>query len=167
MTSDRGGHIILGIGTEDRGDDAAGLMAARRLLGTGLPATVQILALCGDGVTLMNAWKGAETLTIIDAIEAGVPPGTIMRIDPWKHPIPARAFVSSHLLGLAEAIQISMSFGEFPRTVTMYGIQGGCFGMHAGVSDVVMSAVEEVVNRILAEIESNTYPAAEKPGRRL
>lgn len=146
-------HLIVGIGTELRGDDAAGLAAARLIRNVPLSHHVRVLELCGDAVTLMHAWKGVGRLSIIDAMEAGMPPGSVVTIDPWQQPVPARAFVSSHLLGLAEAIEISMSFNEFPRSCTIYGIQGGNFGMRAGISAAVSNGVEEVVRKILQRIE--------------
>lgn len=152
------GHLILGIGTEERGDDAAGLLAARLLRESNLPDTVHIEALCGDGVTLMHAWENADSVTIIDAVDATLPPGTILTIDPWRQPPPSRVFVSSHLFGLAEAMQISMSFGDFPRMAVIYGIQGGSFRMNTGVTPPVLDAVHEVVRRILLETGARSRP---------
>lgn len=157
-----GGHLILGIGTEERGDDAAGLLAARLLRESDLPDTVRVQSLCGDGVTLMHAWENADSVTIIDAVDATLPPGTILTIDPWKQPPPSRVFVSSHLFGLAEAMQISMSFGDFPRIAVIYGIQGGTFRMNARITPPVLDAVHEVVRRILRETGAHSRPVRQE-----
>jgi hydrogenase maturation protease len=107
--------LIIGIGNEYRGDDAAGLIVARRLRER-LADSFTVLEQSGDGVALMEAWRGVETVIIIDAVMSGAEPGTIHRLDAKTQPLPKDAFrCSTHAFGVAEAIELSRAMGEFPR----------------------------------------------------
>jgi hydrogenase maturation protease len=119
--------LIIGIGNEYRGDDAVGLIVARRLKER-LMDSVTVLEQGGDGASLMEAWRGAETVIVIDAVASGAAPGAIHRFDANTLPIPKNAFrCSTHAFGVAEAIELSRALGEFPRSLGGYGIEGKNF----------------------------------------
>src|SRR4030042_3969169 len=58
--------IVIGIGNIFRGDDAVGLVAARRLREMQLPG-LQILELDGDITTLAECWQGGPKVIVVDA----------------------------------------------------------------------------------------------------
>jgi hydrogenase maturation protease len=143
--------LIIGIGNEYRGDDAAGLIVARRLKGR-LADSFTVLEQSGDGAALMEAWRGAETVVIIDAVMSGAEPGTIHRLDPKTQSLPKDAFrCSTHAFGVAEAIELSRAMGELPKSLVVYGVEGKNFAAGVGLSPEVESAVGEVVRRTLTE----------------
>ncbi|HEX5081512.1 MAG TPA: hydrogenase maturation protease [Blastocatellia bacterium] len=145
--------LIIGIGNEYRGDDAAGLIVARRLKER-LMDSVMVLEQGGDGAALMEAWRGAETVIVIDAVMSGAEPGTIHRLDAKTRPLPKDAFrCSTHAFGVAEAIELSRAMGELPRSLIVYGIEGKNFAAGARLSQEVEEAVGEVARRALPTLE--------------
>ena len=143
--------LIIGIGNEYRGDDAVGLIVARRLKEC-LADSVTVLEQSGDGAALMEAWQGAETVIIIDAVASGAAPGVIHRFDANTRPIPKSAFhCSTHAFGVAEAIELSRALGEFPRSLVVYGIEGKNFDAGVGLSPEVEKASCEAVRQVFAE----------------
>ena len=62
--------LVIGLGNAARGDDAAGLIAARRLGGVEHE---------GDPLALLDLWDGADCAVVIDAVSSGVEAGTAMR----------------------------------------------------------------------------------------
>lgn len=78
--------VVLGNGNAARGDDAAGLVAARRLGG---------LEHEGDPVALLDAWRDADVAVVIDAVRSGDEPAAIHRFDVSETPLPARLRSSS------------------------------------------------------------------------
>jgi hydrogenase maturation protease len=143
--------IGIGIGNEYRGDDAAGLIVARRLKRR-LADSFTILEQGGDGSALMEAWRGVETVIIIDAVISGAEPGTIHRLDAKTQPLPKDAFrCSTHAFGVAEAIELSRALGELPRSLIVYGIEGKNFAAGVGLSPEVEKAACEAVRRVFAE----------------
>ncbi len=153
MSQTRSLPLIIGIGAEYRSDDAVGLIVARRLKGR-LTGSARVIEQSGDGVALMEAWRGAETVILIDAATSGAPPGTIHRFDASAQPIPKNGFrCSTHAFGVAEAIELARALSQLPRRLLVYGIEGKDFDAGVGFSAEVELAAGEVVNRTLTELE--------------
>jgi hydrogenase maturation protease len=148
--------LIIGIGNEYRGDDAAGLIVARRLK-EGLTDSAIVIEQGGDGAALMEAWRGAETVIIIDAVMSGAAPGTIHRFDANAQPLPKDAFrLSTHAFGVAEAIELARALGELPRGLIVYGIEGKNFTAGVGLSSEIENAVGEAARQALTEAQART-----------
>ena len=104
----RGVPVVIGVGNELRGDDAAGLLVAQRLRDRA--ATQAVVLVCeADPAELLPAWTGAEVAIVVDTVVSGAAPGTIQRFDVSATPLPAKltAF-STHGLGVAEAIELAV-----------------------------------------------------------
>lgn len=146
--------LVIGIGSEFRGDDGAGLLVAQGLQREDLPRSVEVLEMKGDGAALMASWKDSSHVILVDAITAGLPPGSIIRIDARKELVPASLFAtSSHSFGLAQALAISLALNELPPSVTLFGIQARTFQVGADLSLEVKKAVRETSDAIRSELE--------------
>jgi hydrogenase maturation protease len=157
--------LIIGIGNEYRGDDAVGLIVARRL-NWRLADSVTVLEQGGDGAALMEAWRGAEAVIIIDAVASGVAPGAIHRFDANTRPIPKGALrCSTHAFGVAEAIELSRALGELPQILVIYGIEGKNFAAGVGLSPEVEKAACEAVIQVFAETLSPDHSPAREIAR--
>jgi hydrogenase maturation protease len=145
--------LIIGIGNEYRGDDAAGLIVARRLKER-LADSAIVIEQSGDGAALMEAWGGAEMVIIIDAVMSGAAPGTIHRFAASVQPLQKDAFrCSTHAFGVAEAIELARALGKFPQHLVVYGIEGKNFAAGVGLSAEVEKAAGETVRQALATIQ--------------
>jgi hydrogenase maturation protease len=143
--------LVLGLGNEYRCDDAVGLVVARRISSLSLKNTT-VTEESGEGVNLMEAWRGADAVIIVDAISSGSEPGTIHRFVADSQRIPSKFFhYSSHAFGVAEAIELARSLNQLPPHLIVYGIEGSRFDAGVGLSSEVARAVEEVVNRVRKE----------------
>ena len=150
--------LIIGIGNPDRGDDAVGVIVAQRLRQR-LPAHVPILQTTGDPGFLLDAWKTAETVILIDAVQSGAPPGTIHRFDAHKSPLPASFFrCSTHALGIPEAIELARALNlsrseqdDIPPQLIVYGIEAKCFTAGTGLSAPVEQAADQLVDTVCRE----------------
>jgi hydrogenase maturation protease len=158
MSQPRSLPLIIGIGNEYRGDDAAGLIVARRLKGR-FAYSFTVLEQSGDGAALMEAWRGVETVIVIDAVISGAEPGTIHRLDAKTQPLPKDAFrCSTHAFGVAEAIELSRAMGELPRRLIVYGIEGKNFAAGVGLSPEVEKAACEAVRLVGAFLTFSFSP---------
>ena len=139
--------VIFGCGTPIRGDDAAGLRVAQRLRSLGIDARDH----SGDGLALLEAWRGLDSVILIDAVVTGRPPGEISVWDGGGAPVSGdlrRA--SSHFFGLAEAIQLARILGRLPSRLTLYGIEASRFDAGSPPSLPVEAAIERLALRIAA-----------------
>jgi hydrogenase maturation protease len=153
--------LVIGIGNAWRTDDAAGL-AVTDALQASPPPGVEVLAREGEPTELIDVWAGAEAVWLVDAVSSGAPPGTVHRLDASSEPLPAALFrVSSHLVGLAEAIELARALGRLPPRVVVFGIEGAHFEAGEGLSPEVADAVERVAAALCEETEPSRLPAQE------
>jgi len=141
--------MVVGVGNRFRRDDGAGLEAAARLRARS--PELRVVERDGDLAGVLDAWAGEETVVVIDATSSGAAPGTVRRFDVGDAPLPA-AFSrgSTHLFGIAEAIELSRVLGRLPRRLVVYGIEGSTFTAGEGLSVEVSSAVDAVIREVLA-----------------
>jgi hydrogenase maturation protease len=144
--------LILGIGNDDRGDDAVGRIIARRLKEHRLDRCT-VFEQNGDGSMLMEAWNGRDTVILVDAVSSGTAPGTVCRFEAHVQPVPAFLFRrSTHAFGPAEAIELARAMNRLPPRLIMYGIEGKSFDLGAGLSLEAEKAVQRVVDRVIQDV---------------
>jgi hydrogenase maturation protease len=143
---------FIGIGNEHRRDDGVGIFIVRHpaLLHR---AGARVAETRRDGTHLMDLWKGAGTVFVFDAVYSGGPPGTVYRLDPIKDPLPAGLFqLSTHTLGIAEAVELSRELNQLPAKLIFYGIEGRNFGQGQALSRPCKLSALKVVQQVLEEI---------------
>ena len=146
---------VIGVGNEWRGDDAVGLLVARRLKAEQLPE-VEVAECRGTVTAVREAWKDAAGAIVVDAVVSGGRPGSIYRFDAYDGEVPVQLprSLSSHGLGVAEALALGQLFQELPPFLVIYGIEGRNFGPGQEVSQEVEAAIPEAVQRLRQEIQA-------------
>lgn len=146
--------LVIGIGNAYRHDDAAGLMVARRLKEQDL-SSCDVREQIGEGTALMDLWKGAERVVVVDAVQSGAVPGTIHCFHAKQDGLPAPIFRdSTHAFGLIEAVELSSALKQLPLNFVIYGIEGEHFEAGTGCSSAVLNAVKDLAEKLPQEIEN-------------
>jgi hydrogenase maturation protease len=159
MPPGKSGTLIIGLGNQYRRDDAVGLIVARRLK-EAAPEHVRVLEESGEGAALMELWKDADAVILIDAVHSGAKPGTLRRLDADTQPIPTSFFhYSSHAFGVAEAIELARALSQLPPRLIVYGIEGKTFEPGLGLSPEIEKAAQEVVKRVLGDLRRDPHLA--------
>jgi len=152
MPPDKSGTLIIGLGNQYRRDDAVGLVVARYLKERA-PEHVRVLEESSDGVALMESWKDADAVILIDAVHSGAEAGILHRLDAHRQPIPTEfCHCSTHAFSTAEAIELARALGQLPPRLIVYGIEGKAFEAGLGLSPEVEKAAQEVVERVLGDL---------------
>jgi len=152
MPRERGRRVLLGIGNPDRGDDAAGSAVVQSLRGA-LPDDVELAHENGEAATLLARLQGTSAAYLVDACASGARAGTVQRFDAAAAPLPQDALcLSTHGLGLAEAIELARTLGQLPPRCVVYAIEGTSFEPGAPLTPAVADAVADVARRLMAEI---------------
>ena len=147
---------MIGVGNAVRADDAVGLAVARRLRDT-LPDDVEVLEREGEPTSLIDAWEGAETVWLVDALSSGAEPGTVQRLDATDGPIPAAfARTSTHHFGLPEAVELARAMGRLPGRLVVFGVEGADFETGESLTPAVAAAVDRVVDAVRVEMDSHS-----------
>jgi hydrogenase maturation protease len=145
-------HRIIGCGTADRGDDAAGLLAARWLREFGIEAHEHN----GDWLALVESWRDVEEVILIDTIVTGRAPGTITVWDGRDAPVIGDCLrCSTHGFGVAEALVLARVLGRMPSRLLVYGIEGRRFDLGCAPSAAVVAAAERLARRLATSHRRN------------
>jgi hydrogenase maturation protease len=148
--------LVIGIGNDLRGDDAAGLEVTRRLRERELPSGMLVRAHSGEAVALLDLWSSADTVLLVDTILGGAAPGTIHRIDLSQESLPAPLrSTSTHALGIDAAIELGRALRRLPATVIVYGVEGHRFEFGTALSREVAEAIEPLADALVLEAASS------------
>jgi len=140
--------VLIGIGNEQRGDDALGPVVAREVRKSA-PEAVEVLVAPDASVELIDAWHGARTLILVDAVHSGSPPGTLHRFDASGEPLPALfSRHSTHAFSVAELIELARAIGQLPERVWVLGIEGAGYDHNQPLSDDVQQALPSLIETI-------------------
>ncbi len=135
---------IIGLGNALRGDDAVGLVVARRLRAL-LPGG-DILELSGEPAELLDSLgDGVERVVLVDAVMSGAPAGTVHRLDASEAALVVDASTTTHGLGLAETIELGRALARLPPRLLVLGVEARSFELGAPLSPAVARAADALV----------------------
>jgi hydrogenase maturation protease len=142
---------ILICGAEDRGDDAAALVAARELQGR-LPAGVRMLIIGQLSIDDLLAVPADGAVVIVDAA-SGISPGSVVDvpIDSLRRVRGCRPR-SSHALEARELIDLAAFLRGAPLTGRIVVIGGDSFGLGSALSPRVAAAVPDLIAAVLETV---------------
>jgi hydrogenase maturation protease len=134
---------VIGCGNLERGDDAAGILVARRLRELGVDAR--------EATSLFDAWDTGDDVLLVDAMSSGRETGSIAVWEHTEFPELRQFRASTHDFGLSEMIGLARALERMPNRLRVYGIEGRRFGIGSALSPEVAKAVENVAMRIAVE----------------
>jgi hydrogenase maturation protease len=144
--------VVLGLGNDILGDDAVGLVTARRLRAV-LPATVDVIE-SGGGLDLLDLLEGYDRALLLDAILTGKhPPGTIFEfaaadLKNEHAPSPHYAGLST-VLRLADSLEI-----HFPSIFQIVAVEiENPYEVIEALSARVEAAIPSVISRARSILE--------------
>lgn len=139
---------ILCCGRMDWGDDAVGPLCAAALAERKIPAAT----LGGSASELLEAWREARHVIIVDAFTGGTKPGAIHRMSygsPEFHPERTRSCARGP--GLAQAVRLAESLHCLPETLLLMGIEGADFEWASTPSPEVAASMPALVEAVAQE----------------
>jgi len=152
---------IIGCGNHDRGDDAAGLLVARRLRTLGVEAhTIQVIERSGESFSLMDGWTGVEEVIVVDATVPRGSPGLVRVWNAHADTLPEDfSRCSTHAFGVREAVELARAMNHLPQTLLIYGIEGKQFCQGAPISSEVDCAVAFVAECLFTRVSNSSIEA--------
>jgi len=145
--------LVLGIGNLVMSDDGAGVRVVQELQKRYLfPSHVEIMDGGTLGLDLLPKLEGIERLLVVDAVETGGKPGTLVRLSGEELPIALQTKVSPHQMGLKDLLAVAELLGHSPREMMLIGIQPASIEMGDELSPRVAERLEEMISNILAKL---------------
>jgi len=123
--------LVACFGNVLRGDDGFGYAVAQRLLSEKLPEGVRVIEVGIGGIHLVQElMAGVDALIIVDAVDLGRPPGTVITqipdvADVSALPINERRdqLADMHLATPERALMMAKGLGVLPSTTLVVGVQ--------------------------------------------
>jgi hydrogenase maturation protease len=146
--------VVLGLGNVLWADEGFGVRAVEALhAGYAMPPGVEIVDGGTQGFALMDYVASARRLLILDAIDFGLPPGTLKVLRDTEVPAWGSAKLSPHQTGFEELLAVAQLRGTAPEALVLVGVQpeqlddfGGSLrpAVKARIPDAVAAAVREL-----------------------
>src|SRR5689334_6998296 len=140
--SERTPLLVLGLGNVLCEDDGAGVEVVRRIAQRfEMPEGVALLDGGTLGLTLLPLVEEAETLLLVDAVEADGPPGTLVSLEGDEVPRAAMERLSPHQVGVADLLHGAMWLDHLPQRLLLRGVVPERVGLGLERSDAVEAAL--------------------------
>lgn len=105
------------------------------------------------GIRLLDLMRGAHIVYLIDAVVTGAPLGTIYKLA--KNEIKElKTVISSHDIGIAQALEIGEELGDLPQEIIFYGIEIGV-NNYDTLSSLVNMSAQKVAENIKFLLKNN------------
>lgn len=134
--------LVIGVGNTFRGDDGVGPDVVQRLASDGFGAVADLAVADGEPTRLLDLWREAERVVLVDAMRADAAAGTVVVVDALAGPVPTHGrAASSHAAGLGDAVALGRALGRLPESLWIVGVVGDRFEIGADRSPPVAAAV--------------------------
>ena len=145
--------LILGVGNLLLSDEGVGLRVVERLATTyDLPEGVRILDGGTLGLDLLYYLEGVENLLIVDAVEMGKEPGTLLRLEGDEVPSFLSIKMSPHQIGIPDMLFAARLKDLYPRNVVLWGVQPAVLDTGLELSSPVAAQVNVLVDKVVEQL---------------
>ncbi len=148
-------------------DDGIGIRVIQRLAeGYGFPPEVTIFDGGTLGLDLLPQLEGVDKLLIVDAVETGKAPGSLVRLTGADVQPVMETKLSPHQMGLKDLLAVAALQGISPPELVLLGIQPGDIELGMDLSPSVAARLDELVELALEELENwgiKAGPAHKEP----
>ncbi|MFZ0592813.1 MAG: HyaD/HybD family hydrogenase maturation endopeptidase [Bryobacteraceae bacterium] len=145
--------IVLGIGNVIHSDDGAGVHAARMLHEDArLPQCTTVIEGGTLGLELLPYLQDVHRLLLLDAIDIGEKPGTILRLS-GNEVYDLKGSWSVHQLGVADLLAALRLVRSQEPEITILGIQPGSTEWGTDLTPEVNGALPALVDAAIAEMQ--------------
>jgi hydrogenase maturation protease len=140
---------VLGVGNLLCTDEGVGVHAVRALAERHRDDAPDVEFLDGGtlGLNLLPFIEDSSSLLILDAVDRGAPPGTVIELAGDAIPQYAGIKLSEHQVTLQEVLGLARIRGRLPPRMLLVGMQPADLGTGDTLSPVATAALPEIVAR--------------------
>lgn len=155
---------IIGCGNLNRSDDGVGVYVIRQLKNKIPDAenrNIRIFDAGTAGMDVMFQARGSSSLIIIDASRSGSEPGAIFEVPGEELEVKHTPSFGLHDFRWDHALYAGRQIfkDEFPKSVQVFLIEAACLDFGLELSEVVKTAGDKVVERILTGLSEEPLAA--------
>ena len=146
--------LVLGLGNLVHSDDGAGIHAVQRLqTDERVPPDVVVMDGGTLGLSLLSHISGFNRLLVIDAVDAGESPGTLLRLEGRAlADMPGKSSV--HQLGFSDLMVAMKLLEDLPEEVVVLGVQPMSTEWSAELTPAVEKALGPLIDSVIEQLEA-------------
>ena len=136
------------------GDDGLGLAALARLReGWQLDPGVELVDGGTWGLNLLPVIEDAARVLLLDAIDAGGPPGALHVLEHQRIPRYLATKISPHQVDLRDVLALAELRGTLPEQTVAIGLQPAAVELSNELSDALRFRVDDLVAVVVGQLE--------------
>jgi hydrogenase maturation protease len=148
--------LVLGLGNLVHADDGLGVHAIHRLQqDSRVPSGVVLMDGGTQGLSLIHHISGFKRLLVIDAIDAGREPGTLIRLEGGAVD-KLQGKPSVHQLGFADLMIALKLLGDSPGEVIVIGMQPQSTDWSSELTAPIRNSFDSLLTGIIDQLKSWT-----------
>jgi len=144
--------LVLGIGNILMRDEGVGVHTAAELIKRPLPEYVEVLDGGTSGADLLDFIADRRKVVIIDAADADVEPGTILKLKPDDLEETGCCTISLHEFGVAQTILAARHLNCAPKEAVIIAVKPYELSAGIGLSKQMQKRVPILLEAVLEEI---------------
>ncbi len=147
--------LVLGVGNILLTDEGIGVRTVESLLEKyQFSDEVEVVDGGTAGMELLEIIANKEHVILIDAVNTGAEPGTIVTLVDEEVPALFRSRISPHQLGISDLLGVMAITGETPKHFTLFGVVP--FSMATGVelTTEMLPLKDILVNNVVTKLEA-------------
>lgn len=160
MATESGKTVVLGLGNILHSDDGAGPRALTQLRSDSrVPPEVSLVEGGTLGLELLPYIWDCACLIVIDAVDVGKAPGTVVRLSGDElNSLPGGSSV--HQLGVSDLLVALRVLAERQPRVVLLGVQPGSTDWSDQLSPPVAATMNSLIEATIRELQAQAEPAA-------
>jgi hydrogenase maturation protease len=146
--------LVLGIGNILLHDEGLGVYAVEAMERLKPLDNVELLDGGTAGADLLDAIADRHKVIVIDALDADVEPGTILRLKPEDLLNDSANNISLHEYGIADTLRMARHLHCEPKEVIIIGVKPLDLNPGIGLSKEMTARMPKIIECILSEIKT-------------
>ena len=157
--------LVLGMGNILLEDEGLGIRALELLEQRyEIPSQVELLDGGTTGMGLLDDISGRQHVLVLDAVQTGEAPGTLVKLAGDEVPVYFGMRISPHQLGLSDVLATLELSGERPAGMTVLGLVPLSLEMCLQLSELVNGRLDSLVEAAVNELDGLGHSLRAKTG---
>lgn len=111
------------------------------------------------GMELLEMMAKKDHVILIDAVNTGAAPGTVVTLEGDEVPALFRSRISPHQLGISDLLGVLTVTGELPKDFTLYGVVPFSIDTGIDLSPQMLPIKDQLVSNVIAKLDELKLPA--------
>lgn len=152
-SADQSEILVLGVGNVLMQDEGIGVYLVRELHHRyKFTPAIEIVDGGTTGLGLLDHFENRTKVLIVDAVNVGRPPGSIVQLANGEVKSQFEEKMSLHHLGLSDVLGVIELLGMKPPEIQLIGIQPHSMDVNFGLTSKLQVRIDEYLDQILAQL---------------